>query len=335
MWVKLVIVIKQTKSGSTEQSNNFNEIERDNSQAYFTEMENSSDFWNKVQLCADKFMKGQLWDVPLLGERTFFLNKSRSKWISAGLSTDFEPVIKIAGIKKQCVAFYEEEWERFLSEICNIDDLRLTSECFDGITRILKIDKAGKCVHLSYEGLQELWRLKGVILTRLAFLKSLQFPEFYKNMIEYLSETDGDLNNEVEKMLNGVVSDCARLASELSLFSFQKMHKDIANIRKDSVAKNMKARLLSASDINMGEDKNENNNTDNYEKFVQLFEILDPSTWSLDKIMPPWLEGEEMVRKLCEILKFQVDVNDFPDFVDANIQPKNVQLPNSILTAKK
>ncbi|KAK9681212.1 hypothetical protein QE152_g38484 [Popillia japonica] len=203
-------------------------------------------FLNKT----DKFMKGQLWDVPLLGERTFFLNKSRSKWICAGLSTDFnfEPVIKIAGIKKQCVAFNEEEWERFLSEsmnlnkyfeycrgifpVCNIDDLRLTSECFDGITRILKIDKAGECVYLSYEGLQELWRLKGVILTRLALLKSLKFPEFYKNMIEYLSETDGDLNNEVEKMLNGVVSECACLASELSVFSFQKMHKDIANIRK-------------------------------------------------------------------------------------------------------
>ena len=51
--------------------------------------------------------------------------------------------------------------------------------------------------------------------------------------------------------------------------------------------------------------------------------------------MSPWLEGEEMVRKLCEILKFQVDVNDFRDFVDANIQLKNVQLPNSSLRAKK
>lgn len=85
----------------------------------------------------------------------------------------------------------------------------------------------------------------------------------------------------------------------------------------------------------MDEDKNENNDTDNYEKFVQLFEVLDPSTWSLDNIMSPWLEGEEMVRKLGEILKFQVDVNDFRDFVDANIQLKNVQLPNSILRAKK
>ncbi|XP_065658736.1 E3 SUMO-protein ligase KIAA1586-like [Hydra vulgaris] len=103
----------------------------------------------------------------------------------------------------------------------------------------------------------------------------------------------------------------------------------------DSVAKNMKARLLSASHINMDEDKNENNDTDNYEKLVQFFEILDPSTWSLDKIMSPWLEGEDMVRKLCIILKFKVDVNDFRDFADANIQLKNVQLLNSILRAKK
>ncbi|KAK9731806.1 hypothetical protein QE152_g13338 [Popillia japonica] len=96
----------KAKNDLTEQSNNFNEIESDNSQGYFTEMENSSDFWIKVELCADKFMKGQLWDVPLLGERTFFLNKNHSKWICAGLSTDFnfEPIIKIAGIKKQCVA---------------------------------------------------------------------------------------------------------------------------------------------------------------------------------------------------------------------------------------
>lgn len=67
---------------------------------------------------------------------------------------------------------------------------------------------------------------------------------------------------------------------------------------------------------------------------MHLFEILDISTWPLDKIILPWLEGEEMVRKFYEILKFQVDVKDFHDFVDTNIQLKNVQLPNSILSAK-
>lgn len=250
----------QVKNSHTEQSNNFNEIagsnfnevDTNNSEAFFDDMSANSDFWNKVQVCADKFVRGQVWDVPLLGERIFFLNKSRSKWVCTGLSIDsnFEPVVKIGGVKKQCIAFYEQEWELFMAESVNIkgyfeycrgifpmrdlQDIKLSSECFDGVTRILKIERAGDCVFLSFEGLSELLRMKKVVSTRVALLKSLKFHDFYKSMVIYLSKTAGDLSNEVEKMFEGIPTESTALTTELLTYGFQKMYSDVNAARRDS-----------------------------------------------------------------------------------------------------
>ncbi|KAF5270119.1 hypothetical protein FQA39_LY08531 [Lamprigera yunnana] len=48
----------------------------------------------------------------LLNQRIYYLNKSRSKWISVGLYHPFEfaSVVKIFGRSKQYVIFKEEEW---------------------------------------------------------------------------------------------------------------------------------------------------------------------------------------------------------------------------------
>ncbi|KAK9711736.1 hypothetical protein QE152_g25299 [Popillia japonica] len=139
-----------------------NEIEEESQvdpylQAFFEDTEDT-EFWGKVQSCADKLVRQQFWNVQLLGEKLYFLNKSHSKWICVGLlpDLDFEPTIKIVGVKKQCIAFNEAEWERFMLESENLrkfleycrgvfpayciddDDVKLSSECFDGVTRILK-----------------------------------------------------------------------------------------------------------------------------------------------------------------------------------------------------
>jgi hypothetical protein len=94
----------------------------------------------------------------------------------------------------------------------------------------------------------------------------------------------------------------------------------------DSVAKNLKLRLLSATHMNL----DEGSTTDeNYDSFIKLFEIIDPSTWPIDEVISPWLEGERKVMKLGEILKFKID-NEF-----MLIRSKNIQWPDTILKAKK
>ncbi|KAK9674695.1 hypothetical protein QE152_g40928 [Popillia japonica] len=108
----------------------------------------------------NQLVRQQFWNVQLLGEKLYFLNKSHSKWICVGLlpDLDFEPTIKIVGVKKQCIAFNEAEWERFRGE---------------------------GTVFLSYEGLLELLRLRKIVSSRVSLLKSMKFKPYFYPMKDY------------------------------------------------------------------------------------------------------------------------------------------------------
>ncbi|KAK9738953.1 hypothetical protein QE152_g9400 [Popillia japonica] len=133
-------------------------------------------------------------------------------------------------------AFNEAEWERFMLESENLkkffeycrgmfpayciddDDVKLSSECFDGVTRILKIEKGEGAVFLSYEGLLELLRLRKIVSSRVSLLKSLKFNEVYKDVVTYLSGSDGDLSDNLENMFHGGFSECSCLMTELATY---------------------------------------------------------------------------------------------------------------------
>lgn len=229
-------------------------------EAFFTEMGESNNFWNKASTTAEKlvqrvlpdeFAREPIWDVPLVGERIFFLNKSHSKWICVGLAPnqDFEPIVKIVGIKKQCVYFNLEEWEWFVAEslklkkyyqyyngaipVINGMDIWLSHESFDGVNRIMKINKEGGHAYLAYESLAELWRMVKVVATRLVFLKDLKYQEFYNRFLDSIVLSGEEVDTAIERICNGQVSESVCVTIELVMYWLSKILNDLHYLRKN------------------------------------------------------------------------------------------------------
>uniref|UniRef100_A0A8I5TRT3 KIAA1586 n=1 Tax=Pongo abelii TaxID=9601 RepID=A0A8I5TRT3_PONAB len=92
------------------------------------------------------------------------------------------------------------------------------------------------------------------------------------------------------------------------------------NILLDNIIQHMNLRLLSDR---------------NHEDIFNYFDLLEPSTWPYEEITSPWIAGEKTLFHLCKILKYEVDLNDFREFVNNNIKSNNVSIPTTIYKAKK
>uniref|UniRef100_A0A5F8HG99 E3 SUMO-protein ligase KIAA1586-like n=2 Tax=Monodelphis domestica TaxID=13616 RepID=A0A5F8HG99_MONDO len=71
------------------------------------------------------------------------------------------------------------------------------------------------------------------------------------------------------------------------------------------------------------------------ENIFHYFDLLEPSTWSFEQVTSPWRAAEKKLHHLSEILKYEIDLNDFRDFVDNNVESNNVPIPSTIQKAKK
>ncbi|KAF5289830.1 hypothetical protein FQA39_LY19431 [Lamprigera yunnana] len=125
-------------------------------------------------------------ETMLLNQTIYYLNKSKSKWISVGLYYPFEfaSVVKIFGRSKQYVIFKEEEWIQFHEQRENINKYFQTFDTmwkprqigsktltFEMIVekKILKIeDMSGNEVYLGWESVSEVWSLESVLRYRLS-----------------------------------------------------------------------------------------------------------------------------------------------------------------------
>ncbi|KAF5303439.1 hypothetical protein FQA39_LY19028 [Lamprigera yunnana] len=113
----------------------------------------------------------------LLNQTIYYLNKSKSKWISVGLYYPFEfaSIVKIFGRYKQYVIFKEEEWIQFHEQRKNINKYFQTFDTmwkprqigpktltFEMIEekKILKIeDMSGNEVYLEIQFIKKMWML--------------------------------------------------------------------------------------------------------------------------------------------------------------------------------
>ncbi|XP_036612524.1 E3 SUMO-protein ligase KIAA1586-like [Trichosurus vulpecula] len=73
----------------------------------------------------------------------------------------------------------------------------------------------------------------------------------------------------------------------------------------------------------------------NDESILSYFDLLEPSTWPHKELTSPWIAGERKLSHLNEILKYEIDLNDFRDFVDNNVKSNNAPIPETIQKAKK
>ncbi|KAF5281591.1 hypothetical protein FQA39_LY17763 [Lamprigera yunnana] len=116
-------------------------------------------------------------DFKTMLQRIYYLNKSKSKWISVGLYHPFEfaSVVKIFGRSQQYVIFEEEEWMEFCEQRENINKYFQTCDMmwkprqigskiltFEMIEekKILRIeDLCGNEVYLEIQFIKKMWML--------------------------------------------------------------------------------------------------------------------------------------------------------------------------------
>ncbi|XP_038410337.1 E3 SUMO-protein ligase KIAA1586 homolog isoform X1 [Canis lupus familiaris] len=89
----------------------------------------------------------------------------------------------------------------------------------------------------------------------------------------------------------------------------------------ENIIEHMHLRLVS--------DRNHN------ESIFDYFDLLEPSAWPYEEVTSPWIAGEKKLFHLCEILKYEIDLSDFREFVNNNIKSNNVSIPTTIQKAKK
>ncbi|KAF5283633.1 hypothetical protein FQA39_LY17262 [Lamprigera yunnana] len=156
----------------------------------------------------------------LFNQTIYYLNKSKSKWISVGLNYPFEfaSVVKIFGRSKQYVKFKEEECIQFQEQRENINkyfqivdtmwkprQIGLKTLLFEMIERkkILKIeDMSGNEVYLGWESVSEVWSLESVLRYRLSGSSASNFKYFYEDVIMAVAEMSGDVKINIYNIIN-------------------------------------------------------------------------------------------------------------------------------------
>lgn len=157
----------------------------------------------------------------LLLQRTYPLNKSRSKFATVGLSCSgsFGAVVVLHGQKNDWVLLDEVE----LKTLCEYQSIirsyyysggdfqhqpvvinNLKKICFRafGAKKVILLQElCGSEVYLGIESVVELWELLPLINYRKEVLKSLEFSKFYSNIIRGVASLPGDCKSNIESVL--------------------------------------------------------------------------------------------------------------------------------------
>lgn len=215
------------------------------SQAYFNDDIVETNNVSRDDETEVRSMYESVMDMPLLSQSIYFLNKSHSKWVCVGLDMNlyYEPIIRIVGLKKQSMTMNLEQWKKFVINkirimscfnrsnpvysVFKIGDIKISYDCFDGINKILKMEKNGECLYISHEGLIELWHIIELINFRIENLKMLDYGKYYKNFIERLSMMEGDVKSNMEKLTEGPKSESICITKELMAYGLKKIMFDL------------------------------------------------------------------------------------------------------------
>lgn len=155
----------------------------------------------------------------LLNCSTYALNKSRSKFISVGLSSYgvFAPIVVLHGLKNDFITFEEADWKLLLENQGVITNFVYTDEgqqqmvnigtkiaCFHtiGKTRVVTFrDTSGFEICMAFESICELWDFLPIIENRTKILKDLQFYEFYIRLVKGIAAMPIDYKTAVQAVL--------------------------------------------------------------------------------------------------------------------------------------
>lgn len=148
----------------------------------------------------------------LISESVYYINKSRSKWVSVGflLERKYTPVIKLGGYKyNQHILFNEDQWISFLNNQGVMLSFIYSNSygwqpmqgdgyeihfIFMGDSRVIKITQdGGNELYLAGDTINELVNLVNLVKYRFDMLKFQEFSKYYNTIVSGVSLQNGDL----------------------------------------------------------------------------------------------------------------------------------------------
>lgn len=160
----------------------------------------------------------------LLNATSYPLNKSRTKFISVGLSSygSFSPAVVINGQRGDWVYLDQSEFKALVENqgvICNYfcsegfyPQLGVNLSCIKKISFvtvarkkvILLQQRGGPEVYLGSESLSECWELLPLLEYKMELLQNQEFGNFYSSLISGIWNMPGNIKDNIENVLHGL-----------------------------------------------------------------------------------------------------------------------------------
>ncbi|XP_034286848.2 E3 SUMO-protein ligase KIAA1586-like [Pantherophis guttatus] len=130
-----------------------------------------------------------------------------------------------------------------------------------------------------------------------------------------------------EKKVDGLIT-----SETFKNIKFVKNHQFIGLPRErllENIVTNLKKRLMDCehlkTDCNQFQDRNK----------LQFLKFLEPDYWNIEEVVVPWKAGEEQLLVFNDVFNYQIDINDYRDFV-GNVfkNSQNYAIPKSVQRAK-
>lgn len=170
---------------------------------------------NSENFCESEFKKRE----TLLNSKTYYLNKSLSKYISVGLSTrDFSIKVVVGGQNGYTVCFKEEDWKEYVKHqgvitnyfYCSnsttfpitFDDIVIEFEKTHQLTVIKIKNKYKNYVSLARETVDKLWEIQELINYRIQILKQQEFEKYFGTFQSNVFSPNENILDTIYNVLN-------------------------------------------------------------------------------------------------------------------------------------
>lgn len=184
----------------------------------------------------------------LLNERYYFLNKSKSKFVSCGLSKDLKTTIVIGG-KGQNIILNEDQWLQFLNNEGVITNFFYTKNpdwspleinqtiiyytTINNVRIIKFFSTFNKCeVFLAENSLLELFKFQKIVNCNIDCLNNLKFKQFYKTILQNVCYMNGSSTTNMENSIASLTPQENVLTLKQLLHHYpEKIEEDIRKIK--------------------------------------------------------------------------------------------------------
>lgn len=174
----------------------------------------------------------------VVNEKTYHLNKSKSKFVTVGLAYDFgfQPCITFSGNKSKTLLLSEYEWKELLQyqglltnyfytqEVTaplTTSALTISFENYNDVKYIKLEDRHNSYVCFGIESVCQLWMLLPLIEYRLDMLRKQDFQNYFNCKLNIAVNKNGDIYQQIINVISAASNPDSENVSTMMELLFQ------------------------------------------------------------------------------------------------------------------